>query len=169
QFGFKNQGQCIRFVNTGKGLPTTTTSAATTTTSAVTTTTSAVTTTTSAATTTTGAVTTTTGAATTTTGAVTTTTGAATTTTGAVTTTTGAATTTTTQSAAGAFLEFTTGTPGGTCGNTQDGSAALIKNLTCGGLNIGGGSSIVPEGPTPDGSSSLFALSCTGSSCMIGP
>src|SRR5262249_10204493 len=110
-----------------------------------------------------------TGAATTTTGAVTTTTGAATTTTGAVTTTTGAATTTTTQSAAGAFLEFTTGTPGGTCGNTQDGSAALIKNLTCGGPTIGGGSSIVPEGPTPDGSSSLFALSCTGSSCMIGP
>jgi hypothetical protein len=112
-------------------------------------------------------VTTTTGAATTTTGAVTTTTGAATTTTGAVTTTTSGATTTTTQSAT--LLEFSTGMPGGTCGNTQDASAAVIKNLTCGGLNIGGGASIVPEGPTPDGSTSQFALSCTGSSCTIGP
>jgi hypothetical protein len=69
----------------------------------------------------------------------------------------------------GAFLEFTTGVPGGTCGNTLDGSNVLIKNLTCGGLNIGGGGSIVPEGPTPDGSTSRFALSCTGSSCTIGP
>jgi hypothetical protein len=50
-----------------------------------------------------------------------------------------------------------------------DGSNALIKNLTCGGLNIGGGSDLVPEGPIPDGSTSRFALSCTGSSCTIGP
>jgi hypothetical protein len=38
-----------------------------------------------------------------------------------------------------------------------------------GGLNIGGGSGIVPEGPIPDGSISQFARSCTGSSCTIGP
>ena len=33
----------------------------------------------------------------------------------------------------------------------------------CGGLNIGGGGSVIPEGPTPDGSISRFALECTGS------
>jgi hypothetical protein len=79
----------------------------------------------------------------------------------------------------GAFLEFTNGTAGGTCGETLDGSNVLIKNLTCGGLNIGGGGSLVGEGPTPDGSTSLFALSCAaggacdggcaGSICNIGP
>jgi len=79
----------------------------------------------------------------------------------------------------GAFLEFTTGTPGGTCGNTLDDTGTLIKNLTCGGLNIGGSASIIDEGPTPDGSISLFALTCaaggacdqtcSGSLCNIGP
>jgi hypothetical protein len=79
----------------------------------------------------------------------------------------------------GAFLEFTYGTPGGTCGNTLNGSNALIKNLTCGGLNIGGGGSVVAEGLTPDGATSLYALSCAaggacdgscaGSICNIGP
>jgi hypothetical protein len=67
------------------------------------------------------------------------------------------------------FLEFTTATPGGTCGSTLDGSNNLIKNLTCGGLSIGGGASILPEGLIQDGSTSLFALGCTGSSCTIGP
>ena len=56
---------------------------------------------------------------------------------------------------------------GGTCGNTKDGSNVLIKNLTCGGLNIGGGASLIPEGPTPDGSVSRFSLSCTGPNCTI--
>jgi hypothetical protein len=73
------------------------------------------------------------------------------------------------MSVGGAFLDFSTGTPGGTCGNTLDGSNAVIKTLTCGGLNIGAGASLIPEGPIPDGSISLFALSCTGSSCTIGP
>src|SRR5262245_49957019 len=41
---------------------------------------------------------------------------------------------------------------------------SLIKNLTC-----GGGGSIVAEGPTPDGSISRFSLSCTGSTCDLGP
>src|SRR5262249_50592836 len=62
-----------------------------------------------------------------------------------------------------------TRTPGATCGPTLDGSNALIKTLTCGGLNLGGGADLVPEGPIPDGSTSRFALSCTGSSCTIGP
>jgi hypothetical protein len=79
----------------------------------------------------------------------------------------------------GAFLEFTTGTPGGTCGNTLDGSNVLLKTLTCGGLNIGGGASLIPEGLIQDGSTSLFALSCAGGgacdgscsppTCNIGP
>src|SRR5262249_51017891 len=34
---------------------------------------------------------------------------------------------------------------------------------------LGGGADLVPEGPIPDGSTSQFALSCTGSSCTIGP
>src|SRR5262249_36001015 len=82
------------------------------------------------------------------------------------TTTTTSTTTTTTQSVGGAFLEFTTGVPGGVCGNIQDGTGTLIRNLTCGGLNIGGGGSIVAEGPTPHGATDLFALSCAaGGAC----
>jgi hypothetical protein len=80
----------------------------------------------------------------------------------------------------GAFLQFATGVPGGVCGASLNASNTVIKNLTCGGLNIGGGSSLVGEGPTPDGSISLFALtcaagggacnnSCSGSLCNIGP
>jgi hypothetical protein len=48
-------------------------------------------------------------------------------------------------------------------------SNAVVKSLTCGGLDIGGGSSLVPEGPTPDGSQSRFDLSCSGSACTITP
>jgi len=98
---------------------------------------------------------------------------------GTSTTSTTTSTTTTTTQVGGAFLEFTTGTPGGTCGNTLDDTGTLIKNLTCGGLNIGGSASIIDEGPTPDGSISLFALTCAaggacdqtcaGSLCNIGP
>jgi hypothetical protein len=79
----------------------------------------------------------------------------------------------------GAFLEFTFATPGGTCGNILNGSNVLIRNLTCGGLNIGGGGSVVAEGPTPDGATSLYALSCAAGgacdnncsppTCNIGP
>ncbi len=85
------------------------------------------------------------------------------------TTTTTTSSTTTTTGGSPTILDFTTGTPGGTCGNIKDGSAVLIKNLTCGGLNLGGGGSIVPEGPTPDGSISRFSLSCAGPACTIGP
>src|SRR5262249_49091222 len=103
-----------------------------------------------------------------------------TTTSTSTTSTTTSTTTTTTQSVGGAFLQFATGVPGGVCGNILDGTNTLIRNLTCGGLNIGGGGSIVAEGPTPDGSISLFALSgaagggacngtCSGALCNIGP
>jgi hypothetical protein len=67
----------------------------------------------------------------------------------------------------GAFLEFATSTPGGVCGDTRDGSNAVLKNLTCGGLNLGGGLAGVPKGPTPDGSTSLFALSCAGGGACV--
>src|SRR5262249_33005995 len=66
-------------------------------------------------------------------------------------------------------LDFTLSAAGGTCGTTQDGSGATIKSLTCGGLDIGGGSSIIPEGPTPDGSISRFSINCCGPGCTIGP
>ena len=67
------------------------------------------------------------------------------------------------------LLDFTVAAPSGVCGNTKDGSNATIKSLTCGGLNLGGGASIIPEGPTPDGSISRYALNCVGASCTIGP
>jgi flocculation protein FLO11 len=66
-------------------------------------------------------------------------------------------------------LTFALGNPVNACGNIKDSGGIVIRNLTCGGLNIGGGLSSVPEGPTPDGSVSKFSLSCTGSSCDIGP
>src|SRR4029077_13369729 len=50
------------------------------------------------------------------------------------------------------LLDFTLSPAGGPCGETRNASNGLIKTLTCGGLNIGGGGSIVAEGPTPDGS-----------------
>src|SRR5262249_38182280 len=96
------------------------------------------------------------------------------------TTATTTSTTTTTPQVGGAFLEFTTGTPGGTCGNILNIANVLIENLTCGGLNLGNSFSLIPEDPTPDGSTSLFALTCavgggacdgsgSGSVCNIGP
>jgi hypothetical protein len=67
------------------------------------------------------------------------------------------------------LLDFALTAAGGPCGDTRDGTNAVIKTLTCGGLNIGGGGSIIPEGPTPDGSQSRFSLNCVGSACTIGP
>jgi hypothetical protein len=66
-------------------------------------------------------------------------------------------------------LDFTLSVPSGTCGDIRDGANAVIKTLGCGGLDLGGGGSIIPEGPTPDGSQSRFALTCSGSSCTIAP
>jgi hypothetical protein len=138
----------------------TTTTSPTTSTSSTTTATSSTTSTTSPTTST---------SSTTTATSSTTSTTSPTTSTSSTTTATSSTTTTTMMSAGGAFLDFSTSTPGSTCGNTQDASNAVIKNLTCGGLNIGGGMDLVPEGSIPDGSISQFALSCTGSSCTIGP
>jgi len=152
---------------------TTTTAPPTTTT---TTTEGATTTTTEGATTTTteGATTTTTeGATTTTTETIppTTTTEEATTTTteeSTTSTTTTTTETTTTTTPQPTSLEFTNGAPGGPCGTAVDGSNVVVKTLTCGGLNLGGGASTVQEGPTPDGSRSRFTLDCTVSPCNIG-
>ena len=45
-----------------------------------------------------------------------------------------------------------------------------VATLHCGGLNIGGGGAIVPEGQTPDGSTSRFSLNCDGTgACQLGP
>ena len=126
-------------------------------------TTSTTTTTVTTTSTTTTSTTTTTIATTTTTTTSTTTTTIATTT-----TTTTSSTTTTTMGGGGpTILDFTTAPAAGVCGDTRDGSNVLIKNLTCGGLNIGGGASTVAEGPVPNGSTNRFALSCAGSSCTV--
>jgi hypothetical protein len=90
---------------------------------------------------------------------------------GASTTTTTATTssTTTTSPQAGTFLDFTTDLPGGICGATYSDTAGttVIKNLTCGGLSLGGSGSTVPEGPTPDGSTNRYAADCTGGTCSL--
>jgi hypothetical protein len=65
------------------------------------------------------------------------------------------------------ILDFTLSAAGGPCGDARDASSTVLKTLTCGGLSIGGGASIIPEGPTPDGSISRFGLDCTGTSCTI--
>lgn len=57
-------------------------------------------------------------------------------------------------------LDFTNGLAGNACGEIDDGAGLKIRDLTCGGLNLGGGGSTVAEGPTPDGSTSRFALVC---------
>jgi hypothetical protein len=70
-----------------------------------------------------------------------------------------------------AILDFANGLPAGICGSAKNASNTVVKDLHCGGLNIGGGSSTVPEGPTPDGSQSRFMLSCAdlNSVCGISP
>jgi hypothetical protein len=86
------------------------------------------------------------------------------------TTTAGSTTTSTMPPPGGTFLDFTAGMPGGTCGHTYSDVAGttVLKTLTCGGLNIGGGDSTNPEGPTPDGSTSRYGLTCNGSACAVG-
>jgi hypothetical protein len=155
---------------------TTSTTLATTTTTTTTTTlgTTSTTTTTTLATTTT--TTTTTTLATTTTTTTTTTLATTTTTTHTTTTstTTTVTTTSTTTTTAGgpSFADFTTSVGSGNCGQTfrnTNGTGNILKNLGCGGLDIGGGSSTVAEGPTPDGSTNRMTTSCVGSNCTLGP
>lgn len=66
-------------------------------------------------------------------------------------------------------LDFTNGESIGFCGEIRDASGTVLKELTCGGLNLGGGASQVPEGATPAGAISRFELLCTCSSCAIRP
>lgn len=99
--------------------------------------------------------------------------GSTTTSTGATATSTtlGGVTTTTTPSGSASFLDFTTGTSNDDCGTyfADTGFTDDIDTLGCGGLDLGGGASTVPEGPTPDGSTSRFTVSCSGSTCNLGP
>jgi hypothetical protein len=73
-------------------------------------------------------------------------------------------TTTTTVPTPPSILDFTVGIGGATCGSATNSSNTVLKVLHCGGLNIGGGMSTVREGPTPDGTTNRFALSCSGGS-----
>jgi len=66
------------------------------------------------------------------------------------------------------LLDYTTAASATPCGNTMDASNTVIKNLTCGGLSIGAGASLIPEGPAPDGETFRFTLGCSGSSCTVG-
>jgi hypothetical protein len=84
------------------------------------------------------------------------------------TTTTSSTSSTSTSLPSPTVLDFATRPAVGICGNTRNAASTILKNLTCGGLNIGGGSSIVGEGPTPDGATNKFSLSCTGPACTVG-
>jgi hypothetical protein len=67
-------------------------------------------------------------------------------------------------------VTFTVGPAGGVCGEVRIGgpAGAILKNLTCGGLNIGGGGATVPEGPTPDGAPTRFLSDdCPGDICTL--
>jgi hypothetical protein len=86
--------------------------------------------------------------------------------------TTSPVTTTTQPGGSPSFLDFTTGQSSEDCGAFYDSTTpsedSEIDTLTCGGLNIGGGLSTVLEGPTPDGSTSRFTVSCNGNNCTLG-
>lgn len=100
----------------------------------------------------------------------TTTTTVAPTTTGPTTTATPTTTTSSTLPEGAELLDFTTALGSGVCGVTRDGSNAVLENISCGGLNIGGGGSAVPEGLIPDGATSrLLVTDCVGDQCQLGP
>lgn len=97
-----------------------------------------------------------------------------TTTTSSTTTTSTTSTTSTTAppcpAAPGGAVHFEISESMANCGQvTSDAAGTVpIAALACGGLNIGGGNSTTPEGPTPGGSVSRFGLgTCTGTSCPI--
>jgi hypothetical protein len=152
---------------------TTTSTAPTTTSSSTTTTTSAppTTSTSSSTTTTTSSTTTTTSSSSTTT---TTTSTSTTTTSSSTTTTTTTSTTSTTASTIQpTSLDFTVTTGGGQCGEARDGqnlTGNVTDVLSCGGLNLGGGSgNTVAEGITPSGTTNRFAITgCVGNNCTLG-
>jgi hypothetical protein len=69
----------------------------------------------------------------------------------------------------GTILSFVTGPAGGSCGASRTGGSAgtVLKSLTCGGLNIGGGASIVAEGPTPANAETQFNTACVSGACTV--
>jgi hypothetical protein len=50
---------------------------------------------------------------------------------------------------------------------TGGAGGTLLKSLGCGGLNVGGGSSTVAEGPTPDNAETQFNVNCVGETCAV--
>jgi hypothetical protein len=93
------------------------------------------------------------------------------------TSTTTSSTTSTTVSLC-ATLRFTTGLPGGACGRINDDVAGTGTDLTpyggsgtqldCGSLYIGGGGSVQPPSPTPDGASTVYGVSdCSVATAMV--
>jgi hypothetical protein len=70
-------------------------------------------------------------------------------------------------------LKLTTTAATGNCGVSRDdagGAGTVLKNLSCGGLDIGGGNLVtpVPEGPTPAGATNLYAVTgCVGTACNL--
>jgi hypothetical protein len=70
-------------------------------------------------------------------------------------------------------MDFTVTTGGGQCGEARDGqniTGNLTDTLSCGGLNLGGGSgNTVQEGITPSGTTNRFAITgCVGNNCTLG-
>jgi hypothetical protein len=86
-------------------------------------------------------------------------------------TSTSTSTTTTTIGGLPTKFDFLSTAAAGTCGNTFRDLAGTIplKNLLCANLSLGGGISQVPDNTTPPGATNRFSLSCTGSSCTVGP
>jgi hypothetical protein len=73
-------------------------------------------------------------------------------------------------------FDFTTSVlpnPLASCGKATDdvsGGGTILKDLKCGGLNIGGGASTVLQGPTPDGATTRFCISsCDANTCTLAP
>ena len=68
-------------------------------------------------------------------------------------------------------FDFTSTAGTGVCGHTFRDLAGTIplKKLLCGNLSIGGGFSSVPDNVTPSGATNRFGLSCSGSTCAVGP
>jgi hypothetical protein len=87
-------------------------------------------------------------------------------------------TTTTLASGACGTLSFTTGPPGGACGRVNgaaDGSGANLVPfgsaepvLACGSLYIGGGASVQPPSPTPDGATTVYNVTdCSDPTALV--
>jgi hypothetical protein len=89
------------------------------------------------------------------------------------TTTTTTTVTVTTTTEPGPALDFAIAAGTTECGTAEDaaaGGGSVFKSLKCGGLDIGGGTSTVPEGPIPDGGTNRFLITgCSGDECTVGP